>query len=114
MDVSVEDIVGKMLQAGEAAFKDGWASVRNYAPAEFKKMAVQIADIAKNVAAYEINNDEGYSPETGKILFQMQRRSLEAVLVAVTELTLIAVQDALNAILKVLEDAFDGVLKAFL
>jgi hypothetical protein len=110
MTINVDEIFGKMMDAGEGAFKDGWQAVKNYAPAEFKKMAIQLADIAENVALYKIDSQKGYSPETGKILFKMQRTACESVLVAVTQLTLIAVQNALNAILKVLKDAFAGII----
>jgi hypothetical protein len=73
-------------------------------------MAIQLESIATNVAAFELDPDTGYSAATGKILFQMQRTACESVLVALTHLTLIAVQKALNAIVKVLEDAFGTVL----
>jgi len=85
-----------------------------YAPAEFKKMAVQLESIAENVAQYQINSNEGYSAATGKILFRMQRTACESVFVAVTHLTLIAVQKALNAIVKVLKEAFGAALVAVL
>jgi hypothetical protein len=114
MTISADDIFSKIIDAAEGAFKDGWTAVKDYAPAEFKKMAVQIESIADNIAKYEINHDEGYSPATGKILFQMQRTACESVLVAVTQLTLIAVQKALNAILKVLKEVFGTVLAGVL
>ena len=44
----------------------------------------------------------------------MQRRATEAVLVAVTQLTLIAVEKALNAISKALKEAFGTALAAAL
>lgn len=107
---NADEIYSKILDAAEGAFKDGWGAVQNYAPAEFRKMAVQLESIAENVARYELNPDEGYSPATGKLLFKMQRNACEAVLVAVTQLTLLAVQKALNAIVKVLKDAFKAAL----
>ena len=114
MAVTVEQIVNEMLGAGEKAFADGWSAVAKYAPAEFKKMAVQIESIASNVAKYELDSKDGYSPETGKLLLQMQRNALESVLVATTHLTLIAVQKAINAILDVLKKAFQGALATVL
>ena len=99
-----------MIDAAEGAFKDGWQAVKTYAPAEFKKMSVQLVEIAGNVALYEIDKTQGYSARTGKILFRMQRTACESVIVAVTHLTLIAVQKALNAIMKVLRDTFSGII----
>jgi hypothetical protein len=114
MALNVDDVFGQMMGAGAAAFSDGWAEIKGYAPGEFKKMAVQLVDIAENVAAYELDSSKGYSPETGKLLLQMQKRALEGVLVAVTTLTLIAVQNAINAILDVLKGAFSAALGAVL
>lgn len=110
MTLNADDIFNKMIGAAEGAFGEGWSAVKIYAPAEFKKMSVQLAEIAKNVAVYQIDNTQGYSPETGKLLFQMQRTACESVLVAVTHLTLLAVQNALNAIIKVLKDTFEGII----
>jgi len=114
MTTSADEIFSKISDAAQDAFKDGWAAVKDYAPAEFRKMAVQLESIAENLAKYEINSEDGYSPATGKILFRMQRTACESVLVAVTQLTLIAVQKALNAIIKVLKDAFGAALSAVL
>ena len=114
MSISTDEIFEKIMEAAEGAFKDGWESVRTYAPAEFRKMAIQLAEIAQNVALYKIDSSRGYSEETGKILFQMQRTACESVFVGVTLLTLIAVQDAINTIIKVLKDTFGGAVSAVL
>lgn len=114
MAIDADDIYDKIMGAAEDAFKDGWEAVRQYAPAEFRKMAIQLEEITANVAKFEVDPDEGYSPQTAKILFRMQRTACESVLVAVSHLTLIAVQKALNAVVKVLKDAFGGALSGFL
>lgn len=110
MSFNVNDLLQKMLQAGEAAFGAEWKQVSTFVPTEFKKMAVQLADIADNVAKFEANNAEGYPPAAAKVLLQMQQRGLEATLTAVTALTLTTIQNAFNSILKVLKDTFGGVL----
>jgi len=112
MSIDVEEIYSKIIGAAEGAFKDGWQAVKTYAPAEFKKMSIQLAEIVENVSLYEMDKTQGYSPQTGKILFRMQKNACESVLVAVTQLTLIAVQKALNAIMKVLKEAFGGIIAA--
>jgi hypothetical protein len=114
MAISADEIFNKITDAAQGAFKEGWSAVKDYAPVEFKKMAVQLESIAKNVAAFELDSTLGYSAGTGKVLFRMQRRSAEAVLVAVTQLTLIAVEKAINAIIKVIKDAFGTVLAGVL
>lgn len=110
MAIGTNEIFSKLLEAAQQEFKGEWDVVKDYAPAEFKKMAQQLESIADNVAKYELDPNQGYSPETGKLLFQMQKTACESVLVAITQLTLLAVQKAINAILDVLKKEFGGVL----
>lgn len=114
MAIKVDDVFAKMMATAGQAFGDGWASVKNYAPTEFRKMALQLVDIADNVAKYRADRSTGYSAATGKLLFQMQRNATEGVLVAISTLTLLAVQNAINAILAVLKRTFKAALKAVL
>lgn len=111
---TANQIFEEMMRAGEKAFGDGWDAVANYAPTEFRKMAIQITEIAQNVAKYKLDKSEGYSPETGRILMKMQRTAAESVLVATTQLNLIAVQKAMDAMVKVLRKAFKGIVKSIL
>ena len=98
-----------MSSEAAGAFGDGWDSIKNYAPGELKKLSVQLVEITKNVARNQIDSNEGYPIESGKILLKMTINALEAVLVAVSALTLIAVQNAINAILSVLKGVFTEV-----
>lgn len=102
------------MNAAADAFEDGWDAVKDYAPAEFRKISAQLVEIANNVALYQLDDSQGYSPETGKLLLQMQRNATESVLVAVSTLTLIAVQNAINAIFAVILDTFASALAAVL
>jgi hypothetical protein len=114
MIVNQEEIYNKLIEAGEMAFKDGWQAVKTYAPAEFKKMSVQLVEIAENVALYEVDSSQGYSPKTGKKLFEMQKTACESVFCATTQLTFIAVQNAINAMIKTLKNLFNGIIKKIL
>jgi len=114
MEITFDNVLNQMLESASDAFEDGWDSVKAYAPAEFKKISSQIVEIADNVAKYELDNSQGYSADTGKILLQMQRTATESVLVAISTLTLIAVQKAINAIFQVLKETFEGVLSMIL
>ena|ERR1700741_1779413 len=111
---TANQIFEEMMQAGEKAFGEGWSAVAAYAPAEFRKMAIQITEIAQNVAKYKLDKSEGYSPQTGKLLMKMQRTAAESVLVATTQLNLIAVQKAMDAIYKVLRKSFKGIVTSIL
>ncbi|MBC3885253.1 hypothetical protein [Undibacterium griseum] len=114
MTLTAEQIEQQMSNAAAGAFREGWDAVKVYAPAEFKKMAVQLASIADNVALYQLDPEQGYSAETGKILFRMQRTACESVLTAVSQLTLIAVQNALNGLMTVLSQVFGAALSMIL
>ena len=114
MELSFEELLAQMLQAGSEAFGEGWSDVKDYAPAEFKKISAQIIEIGENVAQYQLDNSLGYSPETGRILMQMQRTATEGVLVAISTLTMIAVQKAITAIFDVLKNVFQGVVLSIL
>jgi hypothetical protein len=111
---TADQIFEEMMGAGKKAFGESWDAVANYAPAEFRKMAIQITEIAQNVAKYKLDKSEGYSPQTGKLLMKMQRTAAESVLVATTQLNLIAVQKAMDAIYRVLRKSFKGVVKSIL
>ena len=114
MNLDVEALFQKMLSVGAASFGAEWSHVRVFAPAEFKKLAIQLVDIADNVERFEADPSEGFPPETAAVLLRMQRRAIEATLTAVTALTLISIQNAFNAILKIIKDTFGGVLATFL
>jgi hypothetical protein len=111
MALNVDDLVQEMLAAAETAFGSEWKQVKAFVPTEFKKMGLQLADIADNVAKFEADPNDGYPPATGKILLQMQQRALEATLTAVTALTLVSIQNAIDAVFEVLKDGVGGILK---
>jgi len=114
MELNVENVLGQMLQAGADEFGENWGQVSTFATVEFKKIAETVVDIAKNVAEYKLDPEKGYPVEVGKMLLEMQKKSTEAVLVGLTALTLLAVERAINAVLKVLKDTFSGILDTLL
>ena len=87
MDFNKRNVLKTIKAEAVTAFGDGWEEIRNYAPAEFDKMAVQLVDISRNVALYKTSGrKKGYSAATGKVLLQMQRTAMESVFVAVSAL----------------------------
>lgn len=114
MTLNVDDVFKQMLQAAAVAFGAEWKHVSKFVPAELKKLSVQLVDIAENVAQFELNNENGYPPITGQVLLRMQRRSLEATLTAVTAMTMITIQAAIDKILSIIKDTFAGVLNAII
>jgi hypothetical protein len=106
MSLDFNTILKQLLDAGATAFGAEWKQVETIAPTEFHKLAVQLAAIPANVAKHELDPMQGYSEETGKIILQMQIRALEATLTAVTAITLISVQRAMDAIFDILKGVF--------
>tara|TARA_R110002073_G_scaffold237348_3_gene398368 strand:- start:361 stop:708 length:348 start_codon:yes stop_codon:yes gene_type:complete len=115
MEFNKANLLKTMKSEAITAFGDGWEEIKAYAPIEFEKMAVQLVNITKNVALYKSSDKKkGFSPATGKALLKMQRTAMESVFIAVTGLILLTIQKAINAIFKVLKDAFQTVLKGIL
>jgi hypothetical protein len=104
-----------MKSEATGAFGDGWEQVRDFAPAEFEKMAVQLVNIVKNVARFESSGGEkGYSKATAKALVRMQLNAMESVLAAVSALVLLTIERAVNAVMKAVKAAFSEVLGSIL
>jgi hypothetical protein len=91
-----------MVGAGESFASDVWSKIKIFAKPELHKIAVQIVEISKHLN--EIH------PETARELMDMQVRSALAVIVAMTELTLVAAQRAINAILGAIRDFVNAAL----
>lgn len=112
MSLDLDAVVKAMASAASASLAGDWATIKGYAPTEFRKIAIQLADIAANVALYDHDPHDGFSPEVGKVLLEMQIHSAESVLVAVTALTITAVRKALKAALDTAVSMIGGALLA--
>lgn len=114
MSVSVEEVFSSMMQAGASSFGESWGDIATFAETEFKKMAQQISDIANNVAAHQKDPSQGYDAQAGKILMDMQRLSTINVLVSMSAMTMVMVEQALNAMLGAVKETLGGVLSVIL
>ena len=98
--MDLNDLTGRMVTAGKALTGSIWQEMENYAIPELKKIAVQIEAIAEHIG--------DYTPEGAKALLDMQAKAAIGVIVAMTTLTMLAVQDAINAILAAVRDFVNG------
>ncbi len=96
MAVDVEALGDSMISAGRTLVGNVWAHMETYAIPELKKIAVQIAALA--------DLSTGWTPESRVLLFKMQVRSAVSVIVAMTSLVMLEVQNAINAILQAVKD----------
>jgi len=92
-----------MVSAGEHLGEDLWNSIETFAVPELQKIAVQIV-------AIETNRD-AFTPEGAKALLDMQLRASVGVIVAMTTLTLLAVQKAVNEILAAIKGVVNQAVK---
>ena len=90
MAIDVNALTDAMKAAGVTAFGHTWTNVEKYAVPEFHKIAIQIAAIETG----------GYSEPIAKKLLQMQVESAEDVLIALVDMTIFEIQEAINAVLR--------------
>ncbi len=102
MSVDVDTLTGKLLDAGRALGGNIWQHMETFAGPELKKIALQIATIAENI------ND--FTPEGAKALLQLQVQASIGVIVAMTQLIMTEVQNAINAILDAVRGFVNGKL----
>jgi hypothetical protein len=102
MAVDVGNLLQSMIGAGEGLGADVWNKMKTYAVPELHKIAVQIAAIAENIT--------DYTPDGAKALFDMQVKASIGVIAGMTEMTLLAVQTAINAILNAIRGFVNGAI----
>jgi len=95
-------LFGKMVDAGRGLTRDIWSKMETVALPELRKIAAQIAELG--------NPGSPWSLEESKLLLKMQLRSAVGIIVAMTELTMLAVQNAINAILDAVREFVNGKL----
>ena len=100
--MGLNGLFGRMLDAGKALPGGIWAEMQAFAIPELKKIVVQIEAIAENA---------DFTPEGARALLDMQVKATIGVIVAMTSLTLLLVQDAINAILAAVRDFVNGAVK---
>jgi hypothetical protein len=100
--IDVDTLTNNMIAAGKGLVTGVWQQMETYAIPELKKIAVQIVSIGENITQY--------TPEGAKILLEMQVKAAIGVIVAMTSLTMLAVQNAINAILGAVRDFVNGAI----
>jgi hypothetical protein len=91
MALDLDGLFQQMVGAGRGLAGDVWKQMQTFALPELKKIAVQIVHIGENAG--------DYTPEGAKALLQMQVQASLGIIVAMTSLTMLDVQVAVNKIL---------------
>jgi hypothetical protein len=102
MALQVQSLFQSMVGAGEGLGTEVWGKMRSFAVPELHKIAVQIVAIAENIG--------DYTPAGAKALMDMQVKASLGVIAAMTELTLLAIQQAINAILSAVRNLVNTAL----
>lgn len=98
MALDPKDLVGAIVSAVKPVLNKYWGEVRDYAEAEAEKMAKTLATITALRTANKIDDQQAQA------LLEMQKHSMQAVLLAVEGIGLIAAQNAVNAALGAVKD----------
>ena len=104
MDVSAE--LGNMMAAGEESLKGSWDDIKDVAQLEFKTILYRLKDIAQSV----LDPSNSMTKATARYLVKSQVQLAVQAIVAVTTLTIVAVQKAINAALKAVKDTVNNAL----
>ncbi|WP_447883131.1 hypothetical protein [Serratia fonticola] len=91
--IDVSEVADAMISAARKAFQDEWPVVAGYASMEFKKLAFTLAQIEFLYETKKITDGEA------SVLFEMQKNTAKAVMAGLTGMTLIIVEQVLNAAL---------------
>lgn len=87
-------LLSSMVTAGQNLGGTLWADMQNYAVPELHKIAVQIVAIEQAM----LQPSPPYTPDGAQALLNMQITATVGIIVAMTTLTLLAVQAAINSI----------------
>lgn len=95
MALKTSDIFQPMVQAATHSLGKDWPKVRDYAEPEFKKLAQSMIDILQLVAEEKVNKAQA------KALLQIHANTTKMIMLTVEGMGLLAVENAVNAALKV-------------
>jgi hypothetical protein len=93
MALDIVSLVQPMLDAAKPMLVKSWGEAKDYAQSEARKMGETLASIEQLSAKGQITKDQA------EALLDMQRHAMQAVLLTIEGIGLIAAQNAINAAL---------------
>lgn len=102
--IDVEKLVKQMMSAALGVLKKKGPAVGKYAAVEFRKLGETLMNIQKMKRAGEIDKEEA------RILIEIQKNAMRSVMLTVEGLGVIAVEQAINAALRVVRDAVNSAI----
>ncbi|WP_462159504.1 hypothetical protein [Pseudoalteromonas sp. GB56] len=104
MSINAAELAGDMLGAMRGVLSDKWPNIREYGEAEAHKLAQSLSKIQALIIAGEIDEEEA------SLHFAIQKNTSETVLITLTGLSALAIEQALNAAFDVIKDAVNTAL----
>lgn len=102
--INVDTLWPSMLAAFEKKITSNWLGIRDYVETEMKKLAQCFAAIVN------MQTDGTLDKEQARRYFAIQKNATLTVLLSIQGLTLIAIEQALDAALSVVKDTVDKAL----
>jgi len=94
--IDFAEIFNDMVGAAKNSLKDKWTDIRDLATSSIRTLAQNIVDIEKMKASGTITNEQA------RLMIGIQQDAFKIVLLSEEGLGLLAVEAALNAVLKVI------------
>jgi hypothetical protein len=98
-NINVSDVLAGMIAAAQGVFSNKWPKVKDFAEAEFEKLARTLVQIEALKVSGQITDGEA------SVLLEMQKNTARAVMLALEGMSLLLVEQAINAALAVVKDA---------
>lgn len=103
-NIDVQQILPGMIAAAKAVLDKKWPVIKDYAEAELEKLARTLAQIEKLKISGQISEAEA------SVLFEMQKNTARAVMLALQGMSLLLVEGAINAALGAIKDTINTAL----
>jgi hypothetical protein len=101
-NIDVSQVLTSMIAAAKGVLGGKWPKVRDFAEAEFEKLARTLAQIETLKVSKQITEAEA------SVLLEMQKNTARAVMLTLEGMSLLLVEQAINAALAVVKDAVNG------
>ena len=104
MALDLTELATNMASAAKEVLTESWDDIQPLAEANFFLLAEGITNIEEKILLGDI------SEEKAKKLLRMKKNTLEIALLTIEGLSLIAVEQAINAALNIVKDAVNSAL----
>ncbi len=95
--INISEVLGEMLKAVEGVLKKNWKDVKPFAEQEFKSFTENLQLINR------LKSEGKITKKQAKLYVEIQKSSVRIVLLTIEGLGILAVENAINAAIKVVK-----------